>query len=65
MEERRQKVLIKILRIALAVALFCAFVSLILARLDSAPFFLSLTAFFMMLSFFFGFNLLILLIFWD
>jgi len=65
MEGRFLKTLIKVFRIALAAALLGAGISFILARLDRAPFFFSLAAFFMVLSFFFGFSLLVLLILCD
>jgi len=65
MDKKRVKTFIKVLRIALAFALLGAGISFTFAWIDRAPFYLSLTAFFMVLSFFFGFNLLVLLVFWD
>jgi len=65
MNKRRVKAFIKVLRVALAAALLSAGISFILVWLDRAPFFLSLTAFFMILSFFFSFTLLVLSISWD
>jgi len=65
MNKRRVSTFMKALRIALASALCGAFLSFTFAWIDRAPFFLSLTALFLLLSFFFGFVLLVLLIFWD
>jgi len=65
MKKRSVKTFMKALRIALAVALLGAFVSFAFAWIENAPFFLSLTALFLISSLFFGFNLLLLSIFWD
>jgi len=65
MKERLVPTFMKALRIALAAALLGAGISFVLAWSDLAPFYLALTASFMVLSFFFGFGLLVLLIFWE
>jgi len=55
---------VKAFRIALAIALLGAAISFLFAFCtEYGPFFLSLTAFFLALSFLFGLGLLILLIF--
>jgi len=54
------------LHIGFGICLFTAGISLILAFLfEQVPYFLFLTALSIILSLFFGFNLLVLLIFWD
>jgi Mg/Co/Ni transporter MgtE len=65
MKKKRVKTFKKALRIALALSLLFAFFSFASAWIESAPFFLSLTTLSMILAFFFGFALLVLLIFWD
>jgi len=65
MEKKCVKTFIKILRIALAFSLLGASLSFAFAFFSRASFFFSLTALSMILAFFFGFALLVLLIFWD
>jgi len=66
MDEKLVKLVRKIFRIAFAACLLGAGIFFLFAFSESySQFSLSLTALFVLLSVFFGFNLLVLLIFWD